>query len=76
MDNEPLDALLGYPVTYHICVGPQAGRKVLTLPACDPDDHCGDTVDMGLGFSLHIGVAARAQMWWRPMIWRWPLHPS
>ena len=47
--------------TYRIAVGPQQGRKVFTLqtlPACDePFD---DGVGKVAGFSLHAGVAARA----------------
>lgn len=31
-----------------------------TLPACDPEDQFGDTVGKVAGFSLHAGVAARA----------------
>ncbi len=48
--------------TYRIAVGPQAGRKVFTLqtlPACEPDD-CADTAGKVSGFSLHAGVATRA----------------
>ena len=48
--------------TYRIAVGPQAGRKVFalqTLPACEPDEFA-DTVGKVPGFSLHAGVAARA----------------
>ena len=54
--------LLGHSITYRIAVGPQAGRKVFTLqtlPASDePVD--GETGKVA-GFSLHAGVAARAQ---------------
>ncbi len=59
-----MDQLLGPSITYRIAVGPQAGRKVFTLqtlPACDPQDPFGDTVGKVAGFSLHAGVAARAQ---------------
>lgn len=55
--------LLGHSITYRITVGPQAGRKVFilqTLPASDPEDPFGDAVGKGAGFSLHAGVAARA----------------
>lgn len=49
-------------ITYRIAFGPQTGRKVFTLqtlPACDePFD---DGVGKVAGFSLHAGVAARAQ---------------
>ena len=57
----PMDQLLGSSITYRIAVGPQQGRKVFTLqtlPACDePFD---DGVGKVAGFSLHAGVAARA----------------
>jgi hypothetical protein len=48
--------------TYRIAAGPQAGRKVFALqalPACDPDEFA-DTAGSVSGFSLHAGVAARA----------------
>jgi hypothetical protein len=63
MDEGSMDQLLGHSITYRIAVGPQAGRKVCTLqtlPACDPEDRFGDTVGQMAGFSLHAGVAARA----------------
>jgi hypothetical protein len=57
----PMDQLLGYSTTYRIAVGPRQGRKVFTLqtlPACDePFD---DGVGQVAGFSMHAGVAARA----------------
>ena len=63
VDEDPIAQLLGHSITYRIAVGPQAGRKVFTLqtlPACDPEDQFGDTVGKVAGFSLHAGVAARA----------------
>ncbi len=63
VDDDPMKELLGHSITYRIAVGPQAGRKVFTLqtlPACDPEDQVGDTVGKVAGFSLHAGVAARA----------------
>jgi len=59
----PMDQLLGPSITYRIAVGPRAGRKVFTLqtlPACDPEEAFADTVGKVAGFSLHAGVAARA----------------
>jgi hypothetical protein len=53
--------LLGSSITYRIAVGPQRGRKVFTLqtlPACD--DPYDDGIGKVAGFSLHAGVAARA----------------
>ncbi len=58
----PMDELLGHSITYRIAVGPQAGRKVFTLqtlPAGEPDE-CADTAGKVSGFSLHAGVATRA----------------
>ena len=57
-----INQLLGHSITYRIAVGPRAGRKVFTLqtlPACEPDDYA-DTAGKVSGFSLHAGVAARA----------------
>ena len=63
VDEDAMTQLLGHSITYRIAVGPQAGRKVFTLqtlPACDPEDQFSDTVGKVAGFSLHAGVAARA----------------
>jgi hypothetical protein len=56
-----IEQVLGSSITHRIAVGPQQGRKVLTLqtlPACDEpfDGGVGEVA----GFSLHTGVAARA----------------
>jgi hypothetical protein len=56
-----MEQLLGSSTTYRIAVGPQQGRKVFTLqtlPACDEPFDFG--VGKVAGFSLHAGVAARA----------------
>ena len=62
-DNEtPMNQLLGSSITYRIATGPQQGRKVFTLqtlPDCG-DDPFASTVSKVAGFSLHAGVAARA----------------
>ncbi len=58
-----MDQLLGHSIIYRIAVGPQAGRKVFTLqtlPACDPEEQYSDTAGKMADFSLHAGVAARA----------------
>jgi hypothetical protein len=60
-DEDPMDTLIGYSITYRIATGPRQGRKVLTLqslPAIDepPDIGAGNVS----GFSLHAGVAAKA----------------
>jgi hypothetical protein len=61
LEAGPMEQLLGSSITYRIAVGPQQGRKVFTLqtlPACDePFD---DGIGKVAGFSLHAGVAARA----------------
>jgi len=61
LESGLMEQLLGSSITYRIAVGPQRGRKVFTLqmlPACDQafDDGVGKVA----GFSLHAGVAARA----------------
>jgi hypothetical protein len=56
-----MDRLLGHSITYRIAVGPQAGRKVFTLQTLPASDEpFGDGVGKVAGFSLHAGVAARA----------------
>jgi hypothetical protein len=56
-----MERLLGSSITYRISVGLHQGRKVFTLqtlPACDePFD---DGVGKAAAFSLHAGVAAKA----------------
>jgi hypothetical protein len=64
VDEDPMNQLLGHSITYRIAVGPRAGRKVFTLqtlPASDPDEDFTDTLGEVAGFSLHAGVAAKAQ---------------
>ena len=61
-DEDPMDQLRGHSITYRIAVGPQQGRKVFTLQTL-PDERDGyKTPATGnvAGFSLHAGVAARA----------------
>lgn len=53
--------VLGSSITYRIAVGPQAGRKVFTLQTLPASgDPFGDGIGKVAGFSLHAGVAARA----------------
>jgi hypothetical protein len=61
LDEEPMQALLAHSITYRIAVGPRAGRKVFTLQTLPPGDE-GSSAGAGQvgGFSLHAGVAARA----------------
>ncbi|EAR22694.1 putative transposase [Nitrococcus mobilis Nb-231] len=61
LEAGPMEQLLGSSITYRIAVGPQQGRKVFTLqtlPACEEPFDAG--VGKVAGFSLHAGVAARA----------------
>ena len=61
-DEDPMDQLRGHSITYRIAVGPQQGRKVFTLQTL-PDERDGyETAAPGnvAGFSLHAGVAAKA----------------
>jgi hypothetical protein len=60
-DEGPMDTLIGHSITYRIATGPRQGCKVLTLqtlPAIDEPftTRAGNVA----GFSLHAGVAARA----------------
>jgi len=61
-DEDPSNHLLGSSITYRIALGPQQGRKVMTLQTLAD---CGDdpfTTRVGnvAGFSLHAGVATKA----------------
>jgi hypothetical protein len=61
LEAGPMEQIQGSSITYRIAVGPQQGRKVFTLqtlPACD--ELLEDVVGKVGGFSLHAGVAARA----------------
>ncbi len=61
VDDEAMTPLLGHSITYRIAVGPQAGRKVFTLQTLPASDEPFDEgVGKVAGFSLHAGVAARA----------------
>ena len=57
-----MDQLRGHSITYRIAVGPQQGRKVFTLQTL-PDERDGYEAPAAgnvAGFSLHAGVAAKA----------------
>jgi len=59
--DDPLDGLRSSSITYRIALGPQAGRKVMTLQTARADeDPLGRDTGKAGGFSLHAGVAARA----------------
>ena len=61
-DEDPMDQLRGHSITYRIAVGPQQGRKVFTLQTLPDERDADDTPAVGnvAGFSLHAGVAAKA----------------
>lgn len=53
--------VLGHSITYPIAVGPNTGSKVMTLQTLPADDPAfGEETGKVSGFSLHAGVAARA----------------
>ena len=61
--ESPMNQLLGSSITYRIAVGPQQGRKVFTLqtlPDVGSDNPSSNSVGETAGFSLHAGVAAKA----------------
>jgi hypothetical protein len=61
-DEDPMDQLRGHSITYRIAVGPQQGRKVFTLQTLPDERDADSTPAVGnvAGFSLHAGVAAKA----------------
>jgi hypothetical protein len=61
-DEDPSNQLFGSSITYRIAVGPQQGRKVITLqtlPDIESDNLDTNTGEVS-GFSLHAGVATKA----------------
>jgi hypothetical protein len=62
-DDDPSHHLLGHSITYRIAMGPQQGRKVFTLqtlPDVGADNPFSNSVGKTAGFSLHAGVATKA----------------
>jgi len=62
-EEDPSNQLLGSSITYRIAVGPQQGRKVFTLqtlPNLEPDNPFSGSVGEAAGFSLHAGIATKA----------------
>ncbi len=64
-DAGAMPDLYGHSITYRIALGPQRGRKVFslqTLPPHEPHETTGRQSRLAkqAGFSLHAGVAARA----------------
>ena len=61
-DEDPSIELLGSSITYRIALGPQQGRRVMTLqtlPDCGADRFTTRVANVA-GFSLHAGVATKA----------------
>ena len=61
-EEDPMDQLRGHSITYRIAVGPGQGRKVFALQTL-PDERDADETPVAgnvAGFSLHAGVAAKA----------------
>ena len=61
--ESPMNQLLESSITYRIAVGPQQGRKVFTLqtlPDCGSENLPSISLGETAGFSLHAGVATRA----------------
>ena len=62
-DEDPSNQLMGSSISYRIAVGPQQGRKVFTLqtlPDAGLDNPLSNSVGETAGFSLHAGVATKA----------------
>ena len=63
-EGNTMQQLQGHSITYRIALGPQTGRKVLTLqtiPAWEEDDYGTDQLGRIGGFSLHAGVAVKTR---------------
>ena len=63
-EGATLQQLQGHSITYRIAMGPQAGRKVLTvqtIPAWEEDDYGTGQLGKVGGFSLHAGVAVNTR---------------
>jgi hypothetical protein len=59
--DDSMSPLFGHSITYRTAVGQQAGRKVFTLQTLlASDEPFDDRVGKVAGFSLHAGVAAKA----------------
>lgn len=63
LEEDPLLDIHSHSVTYRVAIGPQKGRKVITLqtipPQPEPATESARVAKLN-GFSLHAGVAARA----------------
>lgn len=62
LEVEPMQQVHGHSITYRIAIGPQQGKKVITLqtllPKAAQDDRFSQVAKAG-GFSLHAGVAVQ-----------------
>ena len=62
LEDDPLQDIHSHSVTYRVAIGPQKGRKVITLqtipPQSEPSPDNARVAKLN-GFSLHAGVAAR-----------------
>lgn len=62
-EEDAISQLQGHSITYRIAIGPQTGKKVMTLqtlPAQVPIEEGQSKVAKVSGFSLHAGVASKA----------------
>ncbi len=62
-EDDAMNAIVGASITYRLAFGPNAGTKALTLqtvPATDKQTKPNELVSRQSGFSLHAGVASKA----------------
>ena len=62
-EDDAMGAIVGASITYRLAFGPNAGRKALTLqtvPVRTEQRKADDLVTKQAGFSLHAGIACRA----------------
>ncbi len=60
LDGDRMESLLGPAITYRIAIGPHQGRKVMMLQTLPPDEPFEPGAGQVGGFSLHAGVAVKA----------------
>ena len=70
-DEDPSNHLLGSSITYRIAVGPQQGRKVMTLQTLADcgDDQATTRIGNIAGFSLHANNAVTGQQGFSKCRW-------
>jgi len=62
-EEDAMAAIVGGSITYRLALGPNAGRKALTLqtvPARTEQKRGDDLVAKQAGFSLHAGIACKS----------------